>query len=125
LFASLRLSARCFLFPIMCPTACSGFTCLRVLHSSPTRRSSDLLVDQPYAYSADAFDANGDDVTYTLVAAPTGMTVDSESGLVTRSEEHTSELQSRENHVCRLLREKKKSHPQRSTVHVARNRGLA
>src|SRR5690606_81543 len=41
------------------------------------------LVDQPYAYSADAFDANGDDVTYTLVAAPTGMTVDSEAGLVT------------------------------------------
>src|SRR5690606_39374281 len=28
-----------------------------------------------------------------------------------RSEEHTSELQSRENLVCRLLLEKKKSHP--------------
>src|SRR5436309_7510345 len=31
-----------------------------------------------------------------------------------RSEEHTSELQSRENLVCRLLLEKKKSHPTRS-----------
>src|SRR5690606_41419148 len=30
--------------------------------------------------------------------------------LATRSEEHTSELQSRENLVCRLLLEKKKSH---------------
>src|SRR5690606_40025301 len=29
-------------------------------------------------------------------------------GLGHRSEEHTSELQSRENHVCRLLLEKKK-----------------
>src|SRR5690606_17022201 len=29
----------------------------------------------------------------------------------TRSEEHTSELQSRENLVCRLLLEKKKAHP--------------
>src|SRR5690606_39435553 len=31
-------------------------------------------------------------------------------GRQTRSEEHTSELQSRENLVCRLLLEKKKSH---------------
>src|SRR5436309_5192833 len=30
---------------------------------------------------------------------------------LTRSEEHTSELQSRENLVCRLLLEKKKSRP--------------
>src|SRR5690606_41842202 len=33
---------------------------------------------------------------------------DQESTNTLRSEEHTSELQSRENHVCRLLREKKK-----------------
>src|SRR5690606_40140904 len=31
------------------------------------------------------------------------------SGLIPRSEEHTSELQSRENLVCRLLLEKKKN----------------
>src|SRR5690606_40470470 len=30
---------------------------------------------------------------------------------IARSEEHTSELQSRENLVCRLLLEKKKKHP--------------
>src|SRR5690606_41239562 len=37
-----------------------------------------------------------------------------------RSEEHTSELQSRENLVCRLLLEKKKTHikPDRATIHV-------
>src|SRR5690606_40682715 len=32
------------------------------------------------------------------------------AGLLIRSEEHTSELQSRENLVCRLLLEKKKPH---------------
>src|SRR5436309_7675995 len=34
-----------------------------------------------------------------------------------RSEEHTSELQSRENIVCRLLLEKKKKHEKKSTPH--------
>src|SRR5690606_39284597 len=40
---------------------------------------------------------------------PTGSTTASWEGSVRRSEEHTSELQSRENLVCRLLLEKKKS----------------
>src|SRR5436309_11357704 len=35
----------------------------------------------------------------------------SERSLTIRSEEHTSELQSRENLVCRLLLEKKKKYP--------------
>src|SRR5436309_6514464 len=35
----------------------------------------------------------------------------------TRSEEHTSELQSRENLVCRLLPEKKKADPYLRTFH--------
>src|SRR2546427_6695169 len=44
----------------------------------------------------------------TAVGAATGLVV----GLVgiTRSEEHTSELQSQSNLVCRLLLEKKKKH---------------
>src|SRR5690606_41552206 len=37
-----------------------------------------------------------------------------------RSEEHTSELQSRENLVCRLLLEKKKEKHQRHTAHSSR-----
>src|SRR3712207_7693440 len=40
----------------------------------------------------------------TLVRMPLGVLV---IGLVVRSEEHTSELQSRQYHVCRLLLEKK------------------
>src|SRR5215475_12027649 len=44
---------------------------------------------------------------------PLGIEAEAESGIVDddRSEEHTSELQSRENLVCRLLLEKKKKKP--------------
>src|SRR2546430_3624908 len=43
-----------------------------------------------------------------------------------RSEEHTSELQSQSNLVCRLLLEKKKDKPiVRLTVHIRRSRDLA
>src|SRR2546422_6283403 len=37
-----------------------------------------------------------------------------------RSEEHTSELQSRLHLVCRLLLEKKKSNPERLSAHLRR-----
>src|SRR3712207_7586245 len=47
-----------------------------------------------------------------------GMTLEGTADIVTqqgiRSEEHTSELQSRQYLVCRLLLEKKKTHIQRS-----------
>src|SRR2546430_8962908 len=39
----------------------------------------------------------------------------------TRSEEHTSELQSQSNLVCRLLLEKKKSHPTLNTTTIIRS----
>src|SRR2546427_9525820 len=38
--------------------------------------------------------------------------------MVTRSEEHTSELQSQSNLVCRLLLEKKKKHRNKSRLHL-------
>src|SRR5690606_41306526 len=92
----------------------------RDLHSFPTRRSSDLAhrraarerelveatlvhhVDEELAGSAGA--AAEDDVEHARRHA----------GLLEelRSEEHTSELQSRENLVCRLLLEKKKNREQ-------------
>src|SRR2546422_2954605 len=59
----------------------------------PTRRSSDL-----YGRVRALFDENGQQVAQ----APPSMPV------VVRSEEHTSELQSRLHLVCRLLLEKKK-----------------
>src|SRR5690606_42051423 len=91
------------------------FGVLRNLHPFPTRRSSDLtepdmraiptrihgVLDYSFGLLAAAapwlfgFAAGGAE-TWVLVGAGA------------RSEEHTSELQSRENLVCRLLLEKKK-----------------
>src|SRR5207244_12483362 len=72
------------------------------LHSFPTRRSSDLAgMAKPSA-------------TFTTLslsmACPTARRTFtlSKGGFVTRSEEHTSELQSPDHLVCRLLLEKKK-----------------
>src|SRR5690606_42152642 len=86
---------------------------LRDLHSFPTRRSSDL------ADRADEFTqriAGGTDVLVAhalehaladLLEFGLGGRTEADDRLG-RSEEHTSELQSRENLVCRLLLEKKK-----------------
>src|SRR5690606_40048612 len=62
------------------------------------------------AFRRDAFAG----VVVGMVALPLAMAlaiaagIPPQYGLYTRSEEHTSELQSRENLVCRLLLEKKK-----------------
>src|SRR5215475_15538655 len=70
----------------------------RDLHSFPTRRSSDLAAEADvFAESYRPGVAERLGVGHDVVTA--------------RSEEHTSELQSRENLVCRLLLEKKKKNP--------------
>src|SRR3712207_7633108 len=46
-----------------------------------------------------------------LCATGRGRRPTSDASLASRSEEHTSELQSRQYLVCRLLLEKKKAHP--------------
>src|SRR5947209_15743763 len=70
------------------------------LHSFPTRRSSDLLFLAPERQAG--VDQEGDPET-------------EEPGVVVRSEEHTSELQSRQYLVCRLLPEKKNLAGRRTT----------
>src|SRR5438552_10375882 len=77
----------------------SGFR--RDLHSFPTRRSSDLGVDQ---IGGRGFQEDGR--KRVEVGDSAGM-----AALQGRSEEHTSELQSPDHLVCRLLPEKKKSTP--------------
>src|SRR5439155_2255194 len=75
------------------------------LHSFPTRRSSDLVavasVQEPVWRTR----------PIALRVSPAGLRAH-ETGtagcIATRSEEHTSELQSRGHLVCRLLLEKKK-----------------
>src|SRR5207253_6815469 len=89
----------------------------RDLHSFPTRRSSDLArsllsialnMSRPPAtapaagpgYTLGVFDAN--------ILEERIMRLLNKSPRISRSEEHTSELQSRGHLVCRLLLEKKK-----------------
>src|SRR5690606_40447769 len=95
------------------------------LHSFPTRRSSDLLPSAPalmqvipdtvsgqWRSSADVVHRPARRVSWETCTGrgrSPGVTRVS-AVLPGRSEEHTSELQSRENLVCRLLLEKKKTH---------------
>src|SRR5690606_39544608 len=73
---------------------------------SLTRRSSDLLRLRREQEPADDPDADQHREGVRLDAAVVQVTKHGAGG--GRSEEHTSELQSRENLVCRLLLEKKK-----------------
>src|SRR5207302_10259000 len=82
------------------------------LHSFPTRRSSDLSIDSLYHVAV-------------ALEVPLRLLTDVRAGSARcssstpRSEEHTSELQSRENLVCRLLLEKKKKNMQKKkTKHI-------
>src|SRR5437870_10430156 len=82
--------------------------CLRIPPSFPTRRSSDLGgVKWTYTYTAN----NDIDLETDPLTRQTDYIYDSRSMslLAVRSEEHTSELQSRGHLVCRPLLEKKNS----------------
>src|SRR5205809_6549308 len=85
----------------------SAYAAHRDLHSFPTRRSSDLVRDLggdlPVLRPAAAGGLRRD------VAAPQAGRARLAAGRGGRSEEHTSELQSRLHLVCRLLLEKKNS----------------
>src|SRR5438067_7528226 len=76
----------------------------RDLHSFPTRRSSDLKF-VPHTVDPKLSDTRelGAEVSYRFFTTRPAA----------RSEEHTSELQSRFELVCRLLLEKKKSQENR------------
>src|SRR5438034_8624732 len=69
----------------------------RDLHSFPTRRSSDLSERARTVYVMTKHAIEGLTKAMAVELAPKG-----------RSEEHTSELQSHSDLVCRLLLEKKK-----------------
>src|SRR5690606_40526509 len=97
----------------------------RQLHPFPTRRSSDLAAYQEAGFTVGAIASRNVEKTKkiaerygigkvhetpeTLIADPAVEILDIAypPDLQPRSEEHTSELQSRENLVCRLLLEKK------------------
>src|SRR5436305_11743664 len=93
------------------------------LHSFPTRRSSDLLIFAPSVSHAAGVPSwfcqrisalpspSKSPEPITCQAAP-GLKPATAMSVAFRSEEHTSELQSRPHLVCSLLLEKKKNqHP--------------
>src|SRR5699024_12394346 len=95
----------------------------RDLHSFPTRRSSDLNYEELYAdeeidiiYLATPNSYHAENMKDILnagkhVLCEKAITMNKkELDEVLRSEEHTSELQSRFDLVCRLLLEKKNRH---------------
>src|SRR5690349_8662896 len=78
----------------------------RDLHSFPTRRSSDLARVASTLVGSGAFGSvRGSSATGLVYMKPL------------RSEEHTSELQSRRDLVCRLLLEKKKKQKHINQLH--------
>src|SRR5438034_9059881 len=88
----------------------------RDLHSFPTRRSSDLN-DRAFLYSQPAFQR----LRESTAAQVDGPRVAAHSALgegELRSEEHTSELQSHSDLVCRLLLEKKKKKTKQTTAGI-------
>src|SRR5690606_41998588 len=92
----------------------------RALHSFPTRRSSDLKFRNIPSMEIqlnpfwDGGVACKDDCVKSYDPIPQRTVHRGPNRLLVRSEEHTSELQSRENLVCRLLLEKKKKRAQTS-----------
>src|SRR5690606_40928824 len=84
------------------------------LHSFPTRRSSDLAPARKASVASLTFASRFlpvavfDVFSSCSTRSPMSLRT-SEIRCHSRSEEHTSELQSRENLVCRLLLEKKNS----------------
>src|SRR5690606_39382581 len=99
-----------------------GARARRDLHSFPTRRSSDLASPPPTPATptarrptprprAASWCCRAASTESTPASSPTSSSARTTRTraptTVRRSEEHTSELQSRENLVCRLLLEKK------------------
>src|SRR5206468_6796227 len=88
----------------------------RHVHSIPTRRSSDLnrgTAKQPTKHSAPIQRGAHCVTSFFANLLEAGGT---DAPDETRSEEHTSELQSRSDLVCRLLLEKKKSNCMKSSI---------
>src|SRR5690625_5563417 len=80
------------------------------LETTPARRHLQSVRSTPvYDVEADQDgDGTEDHLAQSLQAVDAGLARDASTGARPRSEEHTSELQSRGHLVCRLLLEKKK-----------------
>src|SRR5699024_11323724 len=103
---------------VACSVSVYGSPYHQHLHSLPTRRSSDLECPVPALFQTLELSFPGLSSCSNTVMSISGATsfkIVPKVALITpapiRSEEHTSELQSRFDLVCRLLLEKKKIYP--------------
>src|SRR5690606_41285012 len=87
------------------PSSFAWCRALRALPSFPTRRSSDLILVVACINFVNLSTARSTERQKEIAIRKVA---GSGRWQIFRSEEHTSELQSRENLVCRLLLEKKK-----------------
>src|SRR5947208_4605546 len=98
-----------------------SFCAPRDLHSFPTRRSSDLLALRDARFRRSSQGEGGRRFRRSTLAMSTQRAA---PGLALnphgeeRSEEHTSELQSPDHLVCRLLLEKKKPAASRHSLQI-------
>src|SRR5690606_41497502 len=100
------ISAGCFSFLIRRPPRSTLFPYTTLFRSDPRRID---LVRSPHVEAALHLPLRpGSNVAFVNALAHTIVTEGLHDEERDRSEEHTSELQSRENLVCRLLLEKKK-----------------
>ena len=56
-----------------------------VIESTPVAAGQTVaegIIGQPYTYQVQATDGDGDDLTYELLSAPTGLTIDAQTGLI-------------------------------------------
>src|SRR5438034_5691007 len=81
---------------------------IRHLHSFPTRRSSDLAAVLPADADLQVGPGSPAEPDRQLDELADALLIEHLERVVPRSEEHTSELQSHSELVCRLLLEKKK-----------------
>ena len=70
------------LFSLLFSMGCSSTV---PTNQTPTIISTPItstLVGEPYTYDVEATDADGDTLTYSLISNPTGMTIDSATGVI-------------------------------------------
>src|SRR5438034_7817544 len=94
-----------------------------LLHSFPTRRSSDLLIEHAERFGLAQLHqlrgrvGRGTAASHCILLSDSGEAaprLQAFTETTDRSEEHTSELQSHSDLVCRLLLEKKKTNLQKA-----------
>lgn len=108
LLLSLSVFFIAFLF-----TGCYLFNSAPVIESTPVTTAKEGVV---YTYDVEATDPNEDTLTYSLIISPTGMTINSTTGVITWT---PTESQLDENEIVVEVSDGNKSTTQSFTVTVA------